>query len=171
MVTIFIGPNLLAKTRAEISANTTIPLEHNSRIRFVLCESDVYDFILTLCSTPRILTTIDSTEQDVFKLLGPLVGSYPEAYKTLHEAKAITCATTGVTYSAVKAPVAVLLDVCFFLSGYTYHLTFRLKVLPGTDGICNTGDGRAVRPDLHLGDGRSRCINSFMGSRTSGRIR
>ena len=79
-------------------------------------------FVLTLCSTPRILTTIDSAEQDLFKLLEPLVESYPEAYKTLHEAKEITCATTGVTYSAVKAPVAVLLDVCMFFGANTLYV-------------------------------------------------
>ncbi|KJA21667.1 glycosyltransferase family 1 protein [Hypholoma sublateritium FD-334 SS-4] len=93
MVTILIGPNFFAKARAEILANSSISLERNAHI--------------------RILTTFQSTDQDVFKLMGPLISTYSEAYKTLQAGQEVTCATTGVTYDAVKAPVAALLD--FFL--------------------------------------------------------
>ena len=37
--------------------------------------------------------------------------AYPAAYRTLYEAKPITCSVTSTTYDAVPAPCAVILDV------------------------------------------------------------
>ena len=55
--------------------------------------------------------------------MGPLIETYSAAYKTLQTGQEITCATTGVTYDAVKAPVAALLDVHYLFSyEYDHHL-------------------------------------------------
>ena len=40
---------------------------------------------------------------------------YPAAYKTLYEAKPITCSATGTTFDAVPAPCAVILDVSLLM--------------------------------------------------------
>ena len=37
--------------------------------------------------------------------------AYPAAYKTLYQAKPITCSVTGTTFDAVPVPCAVILDV------------------------------------------------------------
>ncbi len=42
VVTVLIGPNFFAKARAEILANTSIPVEHSARIRLVSWGHGVY---------------------------------------------------------------------------------------------------------------------------------
>ena len=37
--------------------------------------------------------------------------AYPAVYKTLYEAKPITCSATGTTFDAAPTPCAVVLDV------------------------------------------------------------
>ena len=37
--------------------------------------------------------------------------AYPVAYRTLYEAKSVTCSVTGTLFDAVPPPCAVILDV------------------------------------------------------------
>ena len=47
----------------------------------------------------------------MFELMKALADAYPAAYRTLYEAKPITCSVTGTTFDAVPAPCAAVLDV------------------------------------------------------------
>ena len=44
-------------------------------------------------------------------MLKLLADAYPAAYKTLHQAKPITCSVTGTIFDSLPAPCAVILDV------------------------------------------------------------
>ena len=44
-------------------------------------------------------------------MMKELIDTYPAAYKTLYEAKPITCSVTGTTFDAIPAPCAAVLDV------------------------------------------------------------
>ena len=44
-------------------------------------------------------------------MMKALAVAYPAAYKTLYEAKPITCSVTGTIFDAVPAPCAAVLDV------------------------------------------------------------
>ena len=50
-----------------------------------------------------------------------LADAYPAAYRTLYEAKPITCSVTGTTFEAVPAPCAAVLDVS--QPTYMLHVT------------------------------------------------
>ena len=48
------------------------------------------------------------------EMMKVLTNAYPAAYKTLYEAKPITCIVTGTIFDAVPAPCAAILDVSQF---------------------------------------------------------
>lgn len=78
--------------------------------------------------------------------MGPLIGSYSGAYKTLQAGQEITCATTGVTYDAVKAPVAALLDACCFSAKCPPFIHFLLQFFLGPIVVATrTLGGQSIR--------------------------
>jgi hypothetical protein len=68
------------------------------------------DCALTL-KPGRVVSMFHSSDKQLFTLIRPFTESYPAAYDTLLQAKPITCATSGITFAAVPAPVAVIMDV------------------------------------------------------------
>ena len=42
-------------------------------------------------------------------------GAYPVAYRTLYEAKSVTCSVSGTLFDAVPSPCAVILDVSLLI--------------------------------------------------------
>ena len=52
-----------------------------------------------------------------------LADAYPPAYRTLYEAKPITCSVTGTTFDAVPAPCAAVLDVSQSTDMLHWHVT------------------------------------------------
>ena len=63
--------------------------------------------------TLRILSLSESNLNgvDLTNEVNVFADVYPAAYKTLYEAKPITCSATGTTFDAVPPPCAVILDV------------------------------------------------------------
>jgi hypothetical protein len=41
--------------------------------------------------------------------------AYPAAYRTLYEAKSVTCSVSGTLFDAIPAPCAVILDVSLLM--------------------------------------------------------
>ncbi|KAJ7106171.1 UDP-Glycosyltransferase/glycogen phosphorylase [Mycena epipterygia] len=90
VITVLMGPNLLDKARAEVSRQ--FPDGHEALKRI------------------RVVSIFDSTETQIFQLIQPFAETYPAAYEKLHQEKPITCATTGATFDAAPAPVAIIMD-------------------------------------------------------------
>ncbi|KAJ7510340.1 UDP-Glycosyltransferase/glycogen phosphorylase [Mycena galericulata] len=90
VVTILMAPNLLEKARSEVSRQFLNGREGFQRI--------------------RVASMFESTETQIFQLIKPFAESYPAAYKRLHQAEPIKCATTGTVFDAAPAPVAVIMD-------------------------------------------------------------
>jgi hypothetical protein len=57
------------------------------------------------------VSLFDSTQTDLFALIPKLIEAYPAAYEALFRGSAISCASTGKTFSAVPPPAAVILDM------------------------------------------------------------
>jgi len=59
----------------------------------------------------RVIATFKSNDTDMFKLIPSLAQSYPATYRRLYEGKALTCASTGMTFDATPVPTAIIMDV------------------------------------------------------------
>ncbi|GLB39041.1 putative UDP-glucoronosyl and UDP-glucosyl transferase [Lyophyllum shimeji] len=93
VVTIFTTPQVLEKARFEIARQSESGSSSVQRIRLV----SIFQF------------SVANLMED-FRLFAE---AYPAAYQTLAQGKPITCSTTGVSFEAAPAPVAVIFD--FFL--------------------------------------------------------
>ena len=61
--------------------------------------------------SPININSNNSIGSDLEDMLKLLADAYPAAYKTLHQAKPITCSVTGTIFDSLPAPCAVILDV------------------------------------------------------------
>ncbi|KAF8067713.1 UDP-Glycosyltransferase/glycogen phosphorylase [Lyophyllum atratum] len=93
LVTILAAPSMLEKSRSEIARQFKNGSPALQRI--------------------RLISLFQSTDSDMMVAVGLFTKSYPAAYETLAQAKPMTCPTTGASFDAAPAPVAVILD--FFL--------------------------------------------------------
>ncbi|KAJ6562255.1 UDP-Glycosyltransferase/glycogen phosphorylase, partial [Mycena capillaripes] len=91
VVTMLMAPNWLPQAKSDISAQFSSGNEALERI--------------------RVVSLFDSAESQPFALMPAAAEHYPAAYDSLLHGQAIKCASTGMTFAAVPAPAAVILDV------------------------------------------------------------
>lgn len=72
----------------------------------------MYTFYTYLLRIRRILSPCPSYSVGPVEFGMKVFGdAYPVAYRTLYEAKSVTCSVTGTLFDAVAPPCAVILDV------------------------------------------------------------
>ncbi|KAJ6562501.1 hypothetical protein B0H19DRAFT_1375565 [Mycena capillaripes] len=90
VITILMAPRWLQQAKLEIAAQ--FPADHEALARI------------------RIISLFQSDAVRPTELVGPLAKFYPTAYQAIFRGEAITCATTKTPFSALPAPVAVIMD-------------------------------------------------------------